>query len=468
MSDGEIYGSCRSSGSNQVRLRSDFSETAFFFPDLLTDKDGKVSFKFDVPESMTRWNFKAVAHTKDMRGGYTEATIISQKKFTVRPNLPRFLRCNDECEIAAQVSNLCDEVQSGSVILELIDAQTDKVVRAVEKPFSVDGMGIQRVAFKFDVPEDMALAKVCVKAVSGQFSDGEAHQVLVLPSRALVTETMPFFAFGDTTRSFVFESLKKNSSKSLESKRLVVEVSKNPSWYAVQAMADNPDMHEKCVSCAVTSYYVNVVADEILRSNPDIYSVIKAWSSEDGQLNGSLLSRLNENQHLKNVMLEETPWVLDAEGESLQKCNLINLFDEDKIKERKALALQTLQNLQMPDGSFCWFEGIRGSYYLTNRVLMLLGKASSFADLDEAERKMIVSALRFVDNSFKEHYETDKDLDGLSLSVYVLDYLYTRKMFDDIPLGGVLSEFKAYESLVTPENMKNFSFEYKAKAAVVK
>jgi hypothetical protein len=228
VSDGEIYGSCRSSGSNQVRLRSDFSETAFFFPDLLTDKDGKVTFKFDVPESMTRWNFKAMAHTKDMRGGYTEATIISQKKFTVRPNLPRFLRCNDECEIAAQVSNLCDEVQSGSVILELIDAQTDKVVRAVEKPFSVDGMGIQRVAFKFDVPEDMALAKVCVKAVSGQFSDGEVHQVLVLPSRALVTETMPFFAFGDTTRSFVFENMKKNSSKSLESKRLVVEVSKNP------------------------------------------------------------------------------------------------------------------------------------------------------------------------------------------------------------------------------------------------
>lgn len=468
MSDDEIYGSRRSSGSNQVRLRSDFSETAFFFPNLLTDKDGKVTFKFDVPESMTRWNFKAMAHTKDMRGGYTEATIISQKKFTVRPNLPRFLRCNDECEIAAQVSNLCDEVQSGSVILELIDARTDKVVRAVEKPFSVDGMGIQRVAFKFDVPEDMALAKVCVKAVSGQFSDGEAHQVLVLPSRALVTETMPFFAFGNTTRSFVFESLKKNSSKSLESKRLVVEVSKNPSWYAVQAMAANPDMREKCVSCAVTSYYVNVVADEILRSNPDIYSVIKAWSSEDGQLNGSLLSRLNENQHLKNVMLEETPWVLDAEGESLQKCNLINLFDADKIKERKALALQTLQNLQMPDGSFCWFEGIRGSYYLTNRVLMLLGKASSFADLDEAERKMIVSALRFIDNSFKEHYETDKGLDGLSLSAYVLDYLYTRKMFDDIPLGGVLSEFKAYESLVTPENMKNFSFEYKAKAAVVK
>ena len=53
----------------------------------------------------------------------------------------------------------------------------------------------------------------------------------------------------------------------------------------------------------------------------------KLWKQEaSGE---SLTSQLEKNQELKDLILNETPWVLDAERETEQRQRLGDFFDEN-------------------------------------------------------------------------------------------------------------------------------------------
>ena len=105
-------------------LRSNFSETAFWTPQLLTNADGSASIEFTVPDSVTSWNVWVHAVTKDLRGGSAEAETKTVKDLMVRPYVPRFLREGDKAEIKVVVNNASAQPLSGSVAFEIVDPAT--------------------------------------------------------------------------------------------------------------------------------------------------------------------------------------------------------------------------------------------------------------------------------------------------------------------------------------------------------
>ena len=75
-----------------MTLRENFAETAFFYPDLRTDSTGTVRLVFTVPDALTQWKFRGLAHTRHMDYGLLQAETRTEKPFMIQPNLPRFLR----------------------------------------------------------------------------------------------------------------------------------------------------------------------------------------------------------------------------------------------------------------------------------------------------------------------------------------------------------------------------------------
>ena len=61
-----------------------------------------------------------------------------------------------------------------------------------------------------------------------------------------------------------------------------------------------------------TAYYANTLASYIMNSQPRIKAVFDSWKLQGGTKE-TFLSNLQKNQEVKNILLSESPWVLEAE-----------------------------------------------------------------------------------------------------------------------------------------------------------
>ena len=233
-------------------VRKNFAETAFFFPELHTDSTGSINFSFTIPEALTEWKLMVLAHSKSLATAYSEKKIITQKPLMVQPNTPRFLREGDRIELNSKLVNLSDQEITGTVLLELIDATTNKPVDGWFKNifatqyFTVTAGQSSLVKFPVTVPFNFNSAitfRVTAQTTNGNvasgithFSDGEEMTIPVLTNRILVTESLPINMRNQTTKKFSFQKLlNSDSSETLTNHALTVEFSSNPIWYAVQA-----------------------------------------------------------------------------------------------------------------------------------------------------------------------------------------------------------------------------------------
>jgi TonB-dependent SusC/RagA subfamily outer membrane receptor len=432
-------------GKNTVPVepRKNFNETAFFFPQLYADSSGKYSFSFTMPEALTQWKWMSLAHTKDLAFGTNSATIITQKKMMVQPNAPRFMREGDNMEFSTKIVNMSDKEITGQVTLELLDAATNTAVDGwfqnifPSQYFTVDAG--QSFAVKFPIQIPFSFNKPLtwrVVARAGEYSDGEENVLPVLTNRMLVTESLPLFLPNDTTQRFSFDKLLHNTSESLTQEALTVEYTSNPTWYAVQALPYLMEYPYECAEQTFNRFYANALASYIVNKYPRIKQVFDKWRLDSS----SLKSNLQKNEELKQVLLQETPWVLQAESEEQQKKNIALLFDLVKLSNQTNVLIEKLSQQQLPNGSFSWFKGGYEDRYITNYILTGIGKLKRLGALSPESasriRTVLVNALKYMDGKIAEDYnwlvKNKADLTLQHISSIQIDYLYMRSFFRDI------------------------------------
>jgi len=331
-----------------IIARKNLQETAFFYPHLKTDTDGNVSFNFTVPESLTKWKLQLLAHTKDMVTAKQQLTTVTQKELMVLPNPPRFLREGDQITFAAKIANLTDKSLNGISELQLFDALTNKRIDTKldnsdnRKSFEASAKGNANVSWTLQIPNDVQAVKYRIVAKAADFTDGEENALPVLSNRMLVTETLPMWVRSNQTKTFTLDKLKNNTSTTLKNHKLTLEVTSNPAWYAVQALPYLMEYPYECAEQTFSRYYANALASHIANSNPRIQDVFKQWASAD-----ALISNLEKNQELKSLIIQETPWLRDAQSETEQKKRIALLFDLNKMQNELQSAMRKLSQMQM-------------------------------------------------------------------------------------------------------------------------
>ncbi len=436
-------------------IRTDFRETAFFFPDLLTDKDGAVILKFTMPEALTRWKLLGLAHTTDLKVGTFTKETITQKPLMVVPNLPRFLREGDRITLTAKI-NAIEASVTGSAKLELFDPFTGKAVNAAfdlkdnARGFTAAPGQSANVAWDITVPEGppagqagMHMVSVRITASGNGSSDGEEKPLPVLSDKLLVTESLPLWSNGKGTKTFTLDKLKNNTSTTLRTQGLKLEYTPDPAWYAVQALPYLMEYPHDCAEQVFSRYFANTLAADIVEKRPKIKEVFAQWKRSGPE---AFASALEKNTELKGIVLEETPWVLNARNERESKERIALLFDLQRMGTEQAAAFKKLRGMQLPNGAWPWWSGMRESRYITQHIVAGFGHLEKLgaADLrpDGMTQQMIKSAVRWLDGEVeRNHRELLRRTKKEDLEQYVpghtdIHFLYTRSFFTRWAIDG--------------------------------
>ncbi|WP_304415888.1 alpha-2-macroglobulin family protein [Profundicola chukchiensis] len=439
----------------QIEARKNLQETAFFFPNLKTDADGNLKIEFTTPESLTQWNFQAVAHTQDLKIGTFQADIVTQKELMVVPNAPRFLREGDEVIFNTKIINLSDKDLSGDAQLMLFDAFSMQPIEAkfnlnqAQQSFDVEAGGNSSVSWTLQIPNVDEVQSVVYRVVAGtgEFSDGEENALPILTNRMMVTETMPIHVRENQSKTFTFDKLVNTTSATRDNFKLTMEMTTNPIWYAVMALPYLREYPYDCSEQVFARLYGNLISQSIVNSNPKIKAVFDDWNRK-----GQLISPLEENQELKNILLEETPWVRDAQSETEQMKRIAVLFDLNKMRNELNDTYRKLEQKQSENGGFAWFEGGKENIYITTHIVAGFGHLAKMGIGENSDISIDLEsipdlAIEFIDNEMEkkwDKFQADKkryflsDYDGLY-------WLYARSFFlESHPLNNKLSKAKDY------------------------
>ena len=453
-------------------LRTNLAETAFFYPQLRTNEQGEVSFSFTMPESLTRWNFRGYSHTKGMLMGTLDGEATTSKEFMLTPNLPRFVRVGDKTSVAASISNMTGKPQAGTVSMILFDPMTEKVISTQKQKFTVEAGKTIGVSFMFTVSDKYEILGCRMIADSGTFSDGEQQLLPVLSNKEHLVETLPMPVRGEETRTFSLDSLFNHHSKTATDRKLTVEFTGNPAWYAIQALPSlSLPENNNAISWA-TAYYANTLASYIMNSQPRIKAVFDSWKLQGGTKE-TFLSNLQKNQEVKNILLSESPWVLEAQTEEQQKERIATLFDLNNIRSNNIAALTRLQELQNSSGAWSWYKGMTGSRYVTTyiaelnaRLAMMTGEQPSGTAL--ALQKNAFTYLH--QEALKEYREILKaQKDGVKftgVSGSILQYLYLIALSGEQVPASNKAAYTYYLSKIG-EMLPTASMDTKAIAAII-
>ena len=392
----------------EVKVRENFAETAFFMPTLRTDDNGHIAIAFTVPESMTKWNFKLLAHTKDMNIGLLDTTTVVAKDFMVQPNMPRYLRKGDKAVVSATVRNVTANVLSGTAYLVLQDAATEAVIGKLSEKFSVSGNAQAVVRFKFNAPEDCPLLICKVMADAGTFADGEQHYLPVLTDETENIQALPFTITGKGSHTIDLAPLLSGNSRNARNNRLTIEYTANPLWYAVQALPDIAEPKEKDAVSIASAFYATTLEQTIARLSPALAKAAEQWAteqSEDTLVENALL----RNEDLKNIVFNETPWVAEGNSEGSRRRKLARAFDYGASSARARNLLERLTLLQQNDGGWSWFPGMQSNYYITGRVLDMLVRLEEITG-DKAAANLVAKGISYLDKDVAERIERMKGL----------------------------------------------------------
>ena len=433
--------------TGDIQIRENFAETAFFYPQLRTNEKGEVSISFVLPESLTRWTFMGLAHTRNVDYGKIEATATASKEFMLQPNMPRFVRVGDKANIAASLMNLSDKGVKGTVRMELFNPETEKVFYSQKQKFDVKGGETGHVNFTFEVSDKYAVMACRMVADGDTFSDGEQRYIPVLTDKQWVTETVPLNVNGEGAHTFSLENLFNKHSKTASEQRLTVEFTAHPAWYAVQALpvVANPQ-NEDALSWA-TAYYAHSLAACIVKENPRIKQIFDSWKAQSGTKE-TFMSNLQKNQELKNILLAETPWLTEATNEAEQKQRIATLFDLNTMNSQLAVSVEKLGELQNADGAWSWYKGMQGSRYVTTQVMEMLVRLNALThqDADSRMQPMIQKGFEYLGKQAAEEYKSMKEAEkkgavGLRPSEQVLRYLYICVLDGKAPVDKKVNQY---------------------------
>lgn len=439
----------------EVHIRKNLKETAFFFPEMRTDENGKVSFSFTSPEALTKWKLQLLAHTKNGQSTTKTLYAVTQKELMLTPNVPRFLREEDQIVISAKIANLTKKNLSGRAVLQLYNAInneeiTEKLLMEKDNKsmdFSIPQNGNTTVSWKLHIPTGVPAVKYKFVAKAENFSDGVQAVLPVLSNRTLVTETIPMWVRAGETKTFTLEKLKDTTSKTLEHHQLTLEITSNPAWYAIKSLPYLMEYPYQCNEQTFARYYANALAGHILNSNPRVKEVFQQWKNS-----GALLSNLEKNQELKSLLIEETPWLRDAQSQTERQKRLALLFDLNNLSEKWRSANRKLQQNQLSNGSWAWFPGGRSNRFITQHIVAGFGHLLKLGVglPKEKTQDMLEKSLYYLDAEFEKTYKdiaegnSTTDLTKNHLSHIQLHYLYLRSFFPNIEKSEEVARATTY------------------------
>ena len=429
-----------------VLLRTDFRETAFFYPQLHTDSTGSVIFNFTTPDALTQWKLMMLAHTAGLSSGIEELSFKAYKELMIMPNVPRFVRQGDKLMFSARVTNFSDKEQRIKVKVNFYDPVTNKTLNlfltrmATGKILNLKAHESTKVSWMIAIPHNINLMAYRIEAASETFSDGEERIIPVLTNRVLVTETLPMYVNARGHKRYQFKKLidqgKIASLSTLKNFSYTLEFTSNPAWYAIQALPYLSEPSTKSASNLFRAWFANALSGWIVNSTPKIKAVFESWKINSPD---AFLSALQKNQELKNTVLEETPWVLEAQNESEQKRRIALLFDLNNLKNQQRNTLDKLQQLQLGSGAWSWFKGMSDDRYTTQAIVLgmakLIDKRVVSPD-DPGIKNMLNRAVSYLDKKINEDYENLKKqpkvkLNKKQIRSAQIQYLYARTLLKD-------------------------------------
>lgn len=417
---------------DKVQVRENLNETAFFYPALESDNQGNVAINFTLPESVTTWKFMGLAHDKEMRNGCLVDEAVAQKTVMVQPNMPRFLREGDKSTIVVKLFNTSDKKVNGNARMQILDAETQKVVWQKTQGYRIDAEGSATVSFDVQGLKEGVYINKVVAAGNG-YSDGEQHYLPVLGNRELVVNTLPITLHQQGEQSFdlsrLFLNKEGKQAKGVENAKVTVEYTNNPSWLMVKALPaiSNPD-EEDAISL-MSAIYANTITTHIQK----------------------YLSL--ENQSEQN---------LSQENHSQQ-----NLSQESIRLQNQVEKLKKLQNA---DGSFSWWKGMKGSRYMTTSIAEMMVRLNAVADVQKSTAKMLTSAINYLSwqtaQEVREMRKQEEKKHKVSPSEQALHYLYILSM-DGRKMKQNQEADKSYLLEKMSKMTGDFTIYGKARAAVV-
>ncbi|MBQ1697589.1 MAG: hypothetical protein II075_06870 [Bacteroidales bacterium] len=452
---------------SNAEIRTNFAETAFFQPEIVTDYNGDLFVEFTVPQSITRWKMLGLAHTKDMAVGTLTNELVTNKDFSVIPNLPRFMRCGDKVEIPIKISNLGEnDVVRGQIKMEVLDVETMRPLKQFKiweplQAFEVFKGKTEATKYVVDVPQYEKPVAIRIVGVSGNHSDGEQHIIPILTSKTLVTEAMTLSVRGNETRTFEFKAWTDNKSTTAVDHSLTLEYSSNPAWYAVSSLPWLSQNPYDCYEQTFSKLFANSVSKLILDNNPDIPTILAKWSADNSQV---LTSPLLKNQELKSLLIEETPWAIDGDNETERMHNLIQLLDANRIAAENEKFIKKLSEGQMSSGAWPWFAGMVESPWITQHIVAGFGKLRHIGvDIKKDPRinEMIDRAIRYLDDEAAKYYEKYVKKDKSSPGYYGYQYLYMRSFFPEYKLTKSKAAYD-YFLKYAKEHWQKFGLYYQA------
>ena len=431
--DGDAFAPAEKEKAPDAPPRKNLKETAFFFPDLVTDADGHVSFTFTVPDALTGWKLLMVAHDNELNGGvFRKDDIVTVKPLMCEPNAPRFVREGDDFLFAVKVTNTEDEPQSGEVSLsleELAEGRKSKVETVVGSRVSnveatgddsrqptTDSPNDKRLAtcdtlrfalaphesrtfeFRVAIPDGCGYLKYVAKAKGEAFADGEEGVLPVLSRRVLVREAVQLHARGAETRSFALTNLVSSKvSDTIRHQDLTVRAVSRPAWYAVLSLPYLMEFPHECCEQTFSRFYANALGAFIANADPRIRATFDAWKAAGAE---ALKSPLEANPQLKAIALEATPWVRDAEHETAARARLGDLFGSERLDAEQARCLEKLRTERNRDGRWPWFPGGPSSDYITLYILTGFARLNLLAKADYPD--FFADATRALDREVAE------------------------------------------------------------------
>ncbi|MGN0214004.1 MAG: alpha-2-macroglobulin family protein, partial [Muribaculaceae bacterium] len=413
---------------SKIALREQEVKTALWMPNLVTDEQGNYAVEFEVPNFNTTWLVQTLAYTAN---GYFEGLqrdAVSSKPIMVKASMPRFLRVGDNATLAANVANKSDESAAVNGIIELFDPRTGKVIATKSFNLTLDAMCDTAVDINYTATTDASFIGFRIKASNGTFGDGEQVMVPILSNISPITETLPFFI---NANDFDFTAQFPNMKGA---EKAVIEYCDNPVWYCATALPTIFDKDAKTSTSLVHSLFALRLAQGLAKQNPKLAEAIDYWKQQDRE-KSPLTSALERNSDLKIGTLLASPWINEADRQTLRMNELDKLFNDNYCTKISDEIVSRLVELQLPDGGFTWirYSNCTSSLFCTGEVLEILGrlKKLSYLNADSRLNTMIEKAVKYFDS---EHLELFKKLKKKDNMICYDDYAFVRTLYPEIAM----------------------------------
>ena len=433
---------------NGPMVRNDFSETMFFKPELKSDSSGNIQISFTMNDALTRWKFMLLAHRADIAHGYTEKYIVSTLPVMLQTNAPRFLREGDEIKYAVTLTNTTNEDISGKVFFKAFHGENGQDW-TTKLGFNDEFISVTvpvgktvPVFLPFKIPSKVGLnsLNLLIKFVSGDFGDAIKEWIPILPSQILVTEAKPFLLRKNEKLDIAWPN--KNEGNKTVNENFNLQITTHPVWIALKSLPylmENPyDGNEQLFN----KLYANVLGTHLLSQYPTISNVLNEWKNT-----GALAAELEKNESLKSALLKETPWVVEAKNEGEQRLKIAELLDVPKMTKQVNAISKLLADRQLSNGSWSWFPGGNGHWYITQYILGGWGKLKKLGLLDPNNTQpFIVNAIKFCDDQMLNFYRdiVKTKSEEVVLSDIIIHYLYVQSFFKDRVVNSQVKEALAY------------------------